>query len=708
ERVLFGTHMEDKLCPPRHLSDLSPGPPVDAPAFPTRPPCLGFEPAYRRRRVAFPSLRDLETERGRGVALHFFANHELLALETMALALLRFPTAQASFRRELVVTMAEEQGHLRRYCERMSACNVSLGELPVSAFFWNCIRDAPTPIEFVVRLSLTFEQANLDHARHYANAFRTVGDVSTARIIDSVYRDEIVHVKRGLAWFNRWRDPKEDEYQAYARRLSLPLSPARARGATFCAEARRQAGLSENFIRQIETASASKGRPPSLHFFTPLSELELAWGPGHTPPRRLDLLRQDLETLPMFLAARDDVVMVEHPPDPAWIDELRRAGAVIPEFLRDKVSPTQLPYPHISDLCPWGWSPRLRRRLAPYFSRLSGSAPRLYTAPWRDQTSELYAKALSAKLLNDFLAHNNEAYLCDRQHVGTVATTYDAALQRAAELHECGFSSVVIKGVFGTSGHNMWRMNGQPIGDRGRGWLENTLTSQGRVVVEPWLDKVCDLSLRMRIVEPGRASVQGVGRFLTSPRGQYRGAVIGPLSSGFDRAALRFASDEGRTPRRIPELFHAVAQHIAHGLREWNYTGLIGVDALLFRHEGTLRIKPIVEINARPNMGHVAEGLRRLVHHRHVGLWLIASTRELTAAGFESAAHWAQTLGEAAPPQWIGNGGERRLSAGALLTTDPARAQAFVSVLAVGADLPACERVLAPLRVPDLHVRGPT
>ena len=60
----------------------------------------------------------------RGRVLHFFANHELLALELMAVALLRFPDAPHSFRRGIIETMKEEQKHLNLYIESMNRLGV--------------------------------------------------------------------------------------------------------------------------------------------------------------------------------------------------------------------------------------------------------------------------------------------------------------------------------------------------------------------------------------------------------------------------------------------------------------------------------------------------------------------------------------------------------------------------------------------------------
>ena len=196
ERILFSNRLEDKLLWPNTWVDSKRGVAIGIPAKPGRPDALRF--ASKNHRLAFPQLRDLDDDRTRGIVLHFFANHELLAIEIMALALLRFPEAPAAFRRGLLETIGEEQRHLGLYIQRMQQLGVELGAVPVNQFFWNCLKTMQDPLDFVVGMSLTFEQANLDFALFYQKAFARIGDTATADILQRVYEDEIGHVKNGV------------------------------------------------------------------------------------------------------------------------------------------------------------------------------------------------------------------------------------------------------------------------------------------------------------------------------------------------------------------------------------------------------------------------------------------------------------------------------------------------------------------------------
>src|SRR5450631_2454584 len=94
ERVLFATTLDEKLLRPENITDERPGSAFAATAAPGRPKALQFK-ATGEARDSFPGTKNLERESERGRLLHFFANHELLATELMALVLLKFPDAPA-------------------------------------------------------------------------------------------------------------------------------------------------------------------------------------------------------------------------------------------------------------------------------------------------------------------------------------------------------------------------------------------------------------------------------------------------------------------------------------------------------------------------------------------------------------------------------------------------------------------------------------
>ena len=269
ERILFSSSLEEKLAAPESvLVDEAQGHSLITPDMPARPAELRF--AAIGEHGPKPREDRLSDERERGLLLHFFCNHELLATELMALALLKFPDAPPAFRKGLLHTLRDEQMHTQWYLKRMAECGVSFGEYPVNGFFWRSIAEMATPMDYVARLSLTFEQANLDYAQHYSARFLAAGDDATSALLQQIYRDEIAHVGYGLKWFRRWKGTHQSDWQAFQELLAFPLSPARAKGTvTFNAIGRRKAGLDEEFVAALELYSQSRGRTPRVYVFNP-------------------------------------------------------------------------------------------------------------------------------------------------------------------------------------------------------------------------------------------------------------------------------------------------------------------------------------------------------------------------------------------------------------------------------------------------------
>ena len=227
-RVLFAESLEEKLAAPDGtITDEVRGPALVTPDAPGRPAHLRMAP--RGERADLPPLHELHREEPRAVLFHFFANHELLATELMALAILKFPDAPRAFRRALLQTLRDEQEHTRMYLQHMGRGGIAFGDLPVNGYFWRHVSGMESPLDYVSRLSLTFEQANLDFSHHFAGVFGRMGDGDTAALMQRIYEDEISHVGCGLHWLRKWKQPDESDFDAWRKVLRFPLSPARAR-----------------------------------------------------------------------------------------------------------------------------------------------------------------------------------------------------------------------------------------------------------------------------------------------------------------------------------------------------------------------------------------------------------------------------------------------------------------------------------------------
>jgi hypothetical protein len=133
------------------------------------------------------------------------------------------------------------------------------------------------------------------------------------------------------------------------------------------------------------------------------------------------------------------------------------------------------------------------------------------------------------------------------------------------------------------------------------------LASCGGAVLEPWLERVTDLSASLWIEADGTVVIVGSLELLTTPSGGWRGHR-GELDS------------RGRvfSGRPEDESLREAAAALAGGAAGEGYFGPAGLDALVFLEPDPAddrtpreRLRPVVELNARYTMGIVTIGAIR-------------------------------------------------------------------------------------------------
>lgn len=247
--VLLSEDLESKvLRPQKSLTDEHPGERLMV-RTPARPECLKF--AQRRTAPAMPKAAALHVAEKRAIAHHIMANHELQALEVMAMVVLAFPKAPAEFRAGLGEIMKDEQRHTRLHAQRASELGLGFGDLPVNGYIWTKALEYSTVLEYVCGLPLVFEGGNLDHTVEFEQYFVDAGDRRSAAIMRAIHRDEIRHVEFGIDWLRRLKPAGMDDFSAWEQHLQWPLRPSKARGKLFQAEARRAAGMTDDFIDRL-------------------------------------------------------------------------------------------------------------------------------------------------------------------------------------------------------------------------------------------------------------------------------------------------------------------------------------------------------------------------------------------------------------------------------------------------------------------------
>lgn len=247
KRILLGETLSDKLT--QESFEWDEWREFHLPKIPGRAGRLSFSD----QQIKFPKSARLKEDDKKAIALHSFANHELLAIEMMAAALLIYPhetDEDLRFKKGIITALKDEQKHLGLYIGRLNELGYEFGDFPLNDFFWRQMEKLKTPSQYAAVMALTFEAANLDFAQYYEKIFRDFGDEKTADILKVVLDDELTHVAFGAHWLKRWREDKR-LWDYYQESLPWPLTPARSRGIGFDPKIHSRAMGDEDFITEL-------------------------------------------------------------------------------------------------------------------------------------------------------------------------------------------------------------------------------------------------------------------------------------------------------------------------------------------------------------------------------------------------------------------------------------------------------------------------
>ena len=680
KQVLFGETLEEKLSFPRsEIIDTLPGSPIKTPRKLSRPHHLRLHEDGVK--ANHPSNAKLVDERERGRLLHFFGNHELLATELMALVLLKFPEAPSSFRLGVLETLKEEQIHTQLYIHRMKQCGVEFGELPLSDYFWKSVSSMEDPLDYVTRLSLTFEQANLDYSFEYKKIFESVGDDATASLLDRIYRDEIQHVGFGLKWFRRWKDSGRTDWEVFRKRLVFPLSPSRAKGSRYNIDGRIQAGLDDSFISDLQVFHQSRGRTPSVLWFNPDAECYAAEDPAKELSMERTQLQDDLEILPLFYSRQDDILLMSKPPEKEHLRNIQNSGFTLPEILihGDQKSAPTIPR-KIGQLRPWSWTPdslAFFRKTFEYLTRHIN-----LDALWNASIRDLFSKKWSAEWGKQMARETEEnKWIAPHEVYGEPVTDLENLNTVRDTLKGLGYENVVFKAPFGTAANgNRCILSNEILGASTLAWLGKHWKDQGYVIVEPWLDRVFDFSVQLE-VEADKARTIAFTRLLNNHRGQFKGVVTANFCQGVDPEIARFLMEpkEGR-----PRVYHfyetLIISRLFSEMCNSGYMGPLGIDAFIYRSPtGTLQLKTIVEINPRMTMGRIGYELGKRNAARSVGLFQILTHSQLSKTDTPNFIDYSRQLTTQYPTVLTKETNPRLVSSSSPLN-DPYTAKKFLAV----------------------------
>lgn len=655
ENLLFSKSLSEKLAFPESIAFNRPSENLltaITPKSPARPINLtfGHESAFKSKRVEFPRTKDIENRlESRGIVLHFFMNHELLAIELMALALLKFPDMPIGLKRSIVNSIREEQEHCELYLKQMKRYGTDVGSVPVNGYFWNSLSKMTSLSHFLSGMSLTFEQANLDYSLYFQKLFKKVGDEETAKVLQTVYEDELKHVRLGVEWSNRLYTPGGDGlFEHYQNSLLDPLSPARAKGIIFDKESRRKVGLDSTFIDKLDSFTRSKSRPGDVWVFNLDCEQRLI------QKHRSGLLDQKIirKFIPSLSALMkpNDALLVSF--DMSVEDALALKKSCLVDI--EVIGPSnysslssRIEAGYFRGLKSWGWSEAWLDDLT---KLLSKKIPALAEIETRGaiEGDKLHSKCEQAlwrkEILFQLSTKAKFVSLADEKSF-RVLSCYKAIVGFAGSLLEKGYSDVLIKAPFGCSGKNQKKVNLNDLATAPvKGWVEKTISNAGSVLVEGFHEIVAEFSLcTLGDGDEGFALFGGnAGRLERSTRKvrkdrfnllklevdknrQYVGHqltdVDKEIKKSFSFAENTSEAEVGRQYSESKVLINEAAKLVSKQLNLINYLGPFALDIYLFKGaNGRIFLNPFSELNLRFTFSHVALAYAKKKKVQHFSL----------------------------------------------------------------------------------------
>lgn len=187
------------------------------------------------------------------------------------------------------------------------------------------------------------------------------------------------------------------------------------------------------------------------------------------------------------------------------------------------------------------------------------------------------------------------------------------------KLNHRGWKKAIFKQDLSASGRGQRRLDCVELAETDSRWLksffESAVSKRGEVVavVEPRLDRVVDLSFLWHW-QTGETKPRFLGwtRPLVAPGRRFVGTRLTNPFSDCEQPLKQFLLADRNANLQSVEQW--IEYHLTKELAARNFSGYFGVDALVCQDKNqNLKIKPIVELNPRMTMGHVALDLKKRI-----------------------------------------------------------------------------------------------
>jgi uncharacterized ferritin-like protein (DUF455 family) len=149
------------------------------------------------------SFEDSLSEAARRERLHRHMNNEMGALEIAAQCLADFPESPWELRMQLARQASDESRHVRALYRRLLQLGGRKGEFPIGNFEWAVTNMCDTLAARLAIQNRTFEAGQMDLLGGLRKIWRSLGDETTAEVLEHILADEINHVRFANQWIRK-------------------------------------------------------------------------------------------------------------------------------------------------------------------------------------------------------------------------------------------------------------------------------------------------------------------------------------------------------------------------------------------------------------------------------------------------------------------------------------------------------------------------
>ncbi|MGK5593949.1 MAG: hypothetical protein ACSNEK_01145 [Parachlamydiaceae bacterium] len=266
-----------------------------------------------------------------------------------------------------------------------------------------------------------------------------------------------------------------------------------------------------------------------------------------------------LQFLPLLFANQEDEVLVLGQPDNGYLNELKRSHIEAPKWVGEE---------DISggELITWGWSRTLKH--------------------WADTKQLIYKMPdweVIQKVNSKQWSFNHSLRLPGARLIDTMEDLKQWLFQHQG-------LPVVLKTCFGLSARgNLLRYSTGEVDHKMQLFCQKEWMDGRPVIAEPWVERILDFST-LWYLGSEQTDFLGATKMVNNSQGVYRGSLIGDYHLLF---------------REFPGLINEQKRYsfvILEKLKKEGYFGFVGIDSMIYRHNGKEILHPVVEINARMTM----------------------------------------------------------------------------------------------------------